>query len=81
MFEQAGLTDVQTVSADYTASERDELWRFTHLRASVTDAVRAGAVAEEEGTAWPAQLDELIERGEAFVVVLILHVTGTKTPD
>jgi mycothiol synthase len=81
MFEQAGLTDVQTVSADYTASERDELWRFTHLRASVKDAVRAGALAEEDGTAWAAQLDELIERGEAFAVVLILHVTGTKPPD
>jgi mycothiol synthase len=80
MLERAGLTDVQTASSNYTAGERDELWRFTHLRASVADAVRAGALGEEEATVWLERLDDLIGRGEAFAMVLILHVAGTKPP-
>lgn len=78
MLERAGLTDVQGVSADYTTGERDELWRFTHLRESVTDLVGAGALAETEARTWLRRLDELIARGEAFAMVLILHVAGSK---
>jgi mycothiol synthase len=78
MFEHAGLTDVSAVRADYTADQRDELLRFTHLPGSLADAVRAGALADETAAAWLAQLDELAARGEALALVLFLHVAGTK---
>jgi mycothiol synthase len=78
MFEQAGLIGVQSVSSDYTACERDELFRFTRLRSSVAEAVRAGALAEDQATAWLASLEDLVARGEAFAMVLILHVAGAK---
>jgi mycothiol synthase len=79
-FAQAGLSEVSALSADYTADEREELLRFTHLPGSLADAVRAGALAEDTAAAWLAQLGELAGRGEALALVLFLHVAGTKPP-
>jgi mycothiol synthase len=76
MFEQAGLTDLVTVSADYTASEPDDFFRFTRLRGAAADAVRGGVLGEEEAQGWLAALDDLLARADAFAVVVILHVAG-----
>lgn len=78
MFERAGLAGVASVSADYTASEPDDFFKFTRLRATAVDAVRAGVLDEDESTAWLASLDDLVARGEAFAMVLILHVAGVR---
>jgi ubiquinone/menaquinone biosynthesis C-methylase UbiE len=78
MFEQAGLTDVCEVSHDSTVCEHDDLFRFTNLQWSVDTAVRAGAVTRAQANAWRDCLGTLVTRGEAFAVVIILHVTGTK---
>jgi len=73
-----GLADVASVSADYTATEPDDFFRFTRLRASAADAVRAGALGEEEARAWLSSLDGLLARGDAFAMVLILHVAAVR---
>lgn len=78
LFERAGLADLASVSADYTASEPDDFFRFTRLRASAADAVRAGVLDENEARAWLASLDDLLTRGDAFAMVLILHVAGVR---
>lgn len=78
MFEQAGLTEVREVSHDSTISEHDDLFRFTNLQWSVDTAVRAGAVTRAQANAWRDCLGGLVTRGEAFAVVIILHVAGTK---
>jgi len=78
MLEQVGLADVASVSADYTATEPDDFFRFTRLRASAADAVRAGALGEEEARAWLSSLDGLLARGDAFAMVLILHVAAVR---
>ena len=76
MFEQAGLIDVETASADYTTNGREELMRFTHVDAAVAEAARAGAIGAAEADHWLESLDELLARGEAFAMVLFLHVSG-----
>jgi hypothetical protein len=78
MFEKAGLTEVREVSHDSTISEHDDLFRFTNLQWSVDTAVRAGAVTRAHANAWRDCLGGLVTRGEAFAVVIILHVAGTK---
>jgi ubiquinone/menaquinone biosynthesis C-methylase UbiE len=78
IFEQAGLIEVQSVSADHTAVERDELFRFTSVSASVADAARRGSLGQDQADEWLRRLDEEIGRGEAFAMILILHVFGTK---
>jgi mycothiol synthase len=78
MSEQAGLAEVASVSANYTASEPDDFFKFTRLRASAADAVRAGVLGEGEVRAWLASLDELLARGDAFAMVLILHVAAVR---
>jgi mycothiol synthase len=78
MFEQAGLIGVQSISTDHTASEREEFFRFTQLRSAPAQAIRAGVLSEEQGRRWLGHLDDLVVRGEAFAMVLILHVAGVK---
>jgi len=78
MFEGAGLTDVHTVSDDYTLSEHDDLVRFINLEWSVDTAVRAGALTRERANDWCDSLRDLVTREEAFAMLIILHVTGTK---
>jgi mycothiol synthase len=80
MFEQAGLIDVQSTSTDYTAAEREEFFRFTRLRSAAVQAARTGALSEDQAGAWLGQLDDLVARGDAFAMVLVLHVGGTKPP-
>ena len=69
MFERAGLDTVRSLRADYTASEHGEFFAFTGLDDPPDDAA---------GRAWLAQLDALVRGGEAFAMVLFLHVAGAK---
>ena len=78
MFERGGLTGVQSVTSDHTVGKHDEFFGFTHLDRSAQDAALAGALAPEEATAWLDRLSDLLIRGEAFAMVLVLHVAGTK---
>ena len=78
MFEQAGLVEVKTIGGDYSATQPEELFAFTHLRESVAEAIRRGAVEEAKAVGWLNRLEELAARGEAFAVVVILHVAGAR---
>jgi SAM-dependent methyltransferase len=79
MFEAAGLSDVHSVSNDHTVCDHDDFFRFTHLDASAEDAARAGVVTREQAARWLDRLRGLLGRGEAFAMVLILHVVGIRT--
>jgi mycothiol synthase len=68
MFEQAGLSSVESSSNDHTVGELDEFFRFTQLDALSGDRARE----------WLADLSDLLARGEAFAMVLVLHVVGEK---
>ena len=76
LFERAGLTEVRSISSDHTVCEPDDFFRFTHLRASAEDAARTGVVTAAQATRWLASLSNLLGRGEAFAMVLVLHVVG-----
>jgi mycothiol synthase len=78
MFEDAGLSDVRSVTGDHTVGEPEDFFAFTHLRGLAADAARAGVLTEAEATAWLDRLTDLLERGEAFAMVLVLHVAGVK---
>jgi SAM-dependent methyltransferase len=78
MLESAGLTDVRTVSADFTLDDYDELVRFTNVLWSAEAAVSAGRLRRQQADTWSAQLRELSARGDAFAMVLFVHVIGTK---
>jgi ubiquinone/menaquinone biosynthesis C-methylase UbiE len=78
MFEQAGLTGVESVRADYTASEPDDFFAFTQLRAATARAVSGGVLTGQEAEGWLGRLEGLVARGEALAMVLILHVAGIK---
>jgi SAM-dependent methyltransferase len=79
-FERAGLVDVQTVTRDYILDELEPLTRFIGLRWSVESAVGTGALGPDEARDWCEALGDLVTRGEAFVMVLIVHVLALK-PD
>jgi SAM-dependent methyltransferase len=68
MLEEAGLSSVQSLSSDHTVGEHDEFFRFTHL----------DALSGNEASEWLAQLGELLRRGEAFAMAVVLHVAGVK---
>jgi SAM-dependent methyltransferase len=76
LFERAGLSEVRSISSDHTVGERDDFFRFTHLRASAEDAAHAGAITAAQATRWLDSLSDLLRRGEAFAMVLVLHVVG-----
>jgi mycothiol synthase len=78
MFERAGLAGVHSLTTNYTTSGAEELFRFTQLRSAAGRAAQAGVLSEEQASAWVECLDDLVARGEAFAMVLILHVVGTK---
>ncbi len=78
MFERAGLTGVRSATSDHTVDDHDEFFRFTHLDRSADDAARAGALRREDATAWLERLSDLLRRGEAFAMVLVVHVAGAK---
>ena len=78
LFEQAGLNGVESLRSEHTASEPDEFFAFTQLRPAAAFAVAGGALGEHEARGWLAQLEGLVARGEAFAMVLVLHVAGTK---
>jgi mycothiol synthase len=77
MFEEAGLTGVESLRSDYTASEPADFFAFTQLRSAARAAGR-GPLSREEARAWLGRLEELVARGDAFAMVLILHVAGTR---
>ena len=76
LFERAGLTEMRSVSRDHTVGERDEFFRFTHLHATAAEAARAGVVTPGQSTRWLESLSDLLGRGDAFAMVLILHMVG-----
>ena len=78
MFEQAGLSDVRSVTGDHTVGEPDDFFAFTHLHGLADDAARAGLLSSSQTTAWLERLRDLLEQGEAFAMVLVLHVAGVK---
>jgi SAM-dependent methyltransferase len=78
MFEHAGLTGVESLRSDYTASDPGVFFAFTQLRAAAARAAAGGALTSQEADGWLGRLEEMVARGEAFAMVLILHVAGTK---
>ena len=78
MFEETGLCDVQSISSDHTVSEHDDFFRFTHLHVSAERAARAGAVTPAQAASWLRLLTDLLGRGEAFAMVVVLHVAATR---
>ena len=78
MFEQAGLSDVRSVTGDHTVCEPEHFFAFTHLDGLADDAARAGLLSSSQTTAWLKRLRDLLEQGEAFAMVLVLHVAGIK---
>lgn len=78
MLEPVGLTDVEAISADFTLDEIDQLNGFINLDWLAGAAVKAGTVSRAEAERWRGRLSELVARGEAFAMVLFLHVTGLR---
>jgi hypothetical protein len=78
MCQRAGLLELRSLTTNYTASGRDEFFRFTQLRSAAKRAARAGTLSETQAHDWLAQLEALVARGEAFAMVLILHVAAVK---
>lgn len=78
LFERAGLREVRSISNDDTVCEHDEFLRFTHLGASADSAARAGVLTHEQAASWVECLSDLLRRGDAFAMVLVLHVTGVR---
>lgn len=78
MFEHGGLAGVRSLTSDRTVSEHDEFFRFTNLDRSAEDAARAGSLTAAQATAWLERLSDLLTRGEAFAMVLVVHVAGAK---
>jgi SAM-dependent methyltransferase/GNAT superfamily N-acetyltransferase len=78
MFEQSGLSDVRSVTGDHTVGDPDDFFVFTHLHGLAADAARAAVVTVAEATVWLERLTDLLARGEAFAMVLVLHVAGVK---
>ena len=78
MFDQAGLSDVQPISSDHTVCEYDDFFRFTHLAASADAAARAAVLTRAQAARWVEALSDLVRRGEAFAMVVVLHVVGVR---
>jgi ubiquinone/menaquinone biosynthesis C-methylase UbiE len=78
MLERAGLVGVQSVTRDYVLDQLEPLSRFIGLRWSVQRAVRTGALAPAEARDWSEGLRDLVTRGDAFVMVLIVHYVALK---
>jgi hypothetical protein len=72
------VSHLESLTTNHTAAERDEFLRFTQLRSAAARAVRAGALTERDAAGWLAQLEDLVARGDAFAIVLVLHVAGIK---
>jgi SAM-dependent methyltransferase len=79
MFEAAGLSDVGSINSDHTVCDHDDFFRFTHLDAMAEDAARTGSVTRAQAAAWLDRLGVLLDRGEAFAMVLVLHVVGLRS--
>lgn len=77
IFEAAGMSDVESLRSDYTVSEAEDFFAFTQLRSAAARAAGQGALSSEEASDWLGRLEELVARGEAFAMVLILHVAGS----
>jgi mycothiol synthase len=78
LFEEAGLTDVRSLRADNTTSGAEELFSFTHVRSAAAQAAGAGVLSPGDAADWLSQLEALAACGDAFAMVLILHVVGSK---
>lgn len=57
---------------------RGDFFRFTHLGDSAEAAARAGELTPGEAKAWVQALSDLLTRGEAFAMVLFLHLVGVR---
>jgi SAM-dependent methyltransferase len=79
MLERAGLTRPQSVTSDYVLDQLEPLSRFIGLRWSVETAVRTGALTAAEVRDWSERLRNLVARGDAFAMVLIVHCHAVKT--
>jgi mycothiol synthase len=77
LFEEAGLAEVRSLRADNTTSGPEELFRFTHVRSAAGQAVSAGVLSQADAADWLSRLGDLAARGDAFAMVLILHVVGS----
>jgi SAM-dependent methyltransferase len=78
MFERAGLNELHSISSDHTVCEHDDFFRFTHLAGSADAAGRAGALTRADVARWVESLSDLLRRGEAFAMVIVLHVAGVR---
>jgi ubiquinone/menaquinone biosynthesis C-methylase UbiE len=78
MFGPAGVTDVEAISQDFTLDDIDQIAGFINLGWLAGAAVNAGTVSREDVEHWCERLGELVAQGEAFAMVLFLHVTGLR---
>lgn len=76
MFERAGLREVRAISNDHTVSDHDAFFQFTHLGASAHAAARSGVLTPAQAARWVECLGDLLRKGEAFAMALVLHVSG-----
>lgn len=78
MLERAGLTGVRAVTRDYVLDQLEPLARFIGLRWSLQTAVRAETLSAAEARDWYEALRELVTRGDAFAMVLIVHYLAVR---
>lgn len=71
----AGLAEVTVDTRDYELSDPAQIARLLNLDWSLPAAVRAG-VSASAGLAWRDALDVHARRGDAFAVMVFLHVAG-----
>ena len=72
----AGLSHVSADTHDHELEDPDQIARLLNLRWSLPAAVAAGAVTQSAAGAWERELHEQAARGDAFAVMVFLHVAG-----
>jgi SAM-dependent methyltransferase len=78
LLDRAGLTGVEVTSTDVNLDDFDDIARFINLGWSLDAAVQAGSISRAQAEDWTGGLRDLTGRGDAFVLVLFLHVSADK---
>lgn len=73
---EAGLRDVEAVSQTDEVEDPADIARFLNLDWSLPAAVDGARLTEQQARAWRHSLETQAGRGDAFAVVLFLHVSG-----
>ena len=73
----AGLRHLEAVTETDEVEDAADMARLLNLDWSLSAAVHGGRLTEQEGRAWRHSLEAQARRGDAFAVLLFLHVAGT----